>query len=197
MVDQAAAGAAFGLIHDIELPYTRSSEVPSRAAYREGWAAGTLAALARTLGTDVASTTFVLECRGGGLVGVGPGARLRHLGLRQQGAPNRSALADDRRWLACGGAVPGAFRRGQGARARAGGRGAGRFVDSDLDHGAGLGYRTRYHRGLGDLGGGSRLAPPSATSNVRRTPAPGGSRSGPKRAGSVWWLWTLCRATPS
>ena len=77
VVDQAAAGAAFGLIHDIELAVHTIQATPHRQLRTGGLGSRDMAALARTLSTDVASTTFVLECAAAaGLVGTGVASRL-------------------------------------------------------------------------------------------------------------------------
>lgn len=62
LVDSAAAGAAFGLLHDVELAVDTLETVPHRLLRTGGVAARDVTALARRLGTDTAYATFVLEC---------------------------------------------------------------------------------------------------------------------------------------
>lgn len=62
LVDSAAAGAAFGLLHDVELAVDTLESVPHRLLRTGGVAARDVTALARRLGTDTAYATFVLEC---------------------------------------------------------------------------------------------------------------------------------------
>ena len=75
LVDSAAAGAAFGLLHDVELVVHAVDTVPHRLLRTGGVATRDVAALGRRLGTDPAHATFVLECAGAaGLVA--PGSNL-------------------------------------------------------------------------------------------------------------------------
>ena len=77
VVDQAAAGAAFGLLYDIEAAVHAIQVRSHRVLRTGGLSSRDMAALARTLGTDVATATFVLECAAAaGLVGIGAGSRL-------------------------------------------------------------------------------------------------------------------------
>ena len=77
VVDQAAAGVAFGLLYDIELAVHAIQARSHRVLRTGGLGSRDMAGLARTLGADVATTTFVLECAAAtGLVGIGPGNRL-------------------------------------------------------------------------------------------------------------------------
>jgi len=62
LVDSAAAGAAFGLLHDVELVVQALDTVPHRLLRTGGVATRDIAALGRRLGTDAAHATFVLEC---------------------------------------------------------------------------------------------------------------------------------------
>ncbi len=61
-VDSAAAGAAFGLLHDVELAVQALETTPHRLLRTGGVAARDVTALGRRLGTDAAHATFVLEC---------------------------------------------------------------------------------------------------------------------------------------
>jgi hypothetical protein len=75
MVDSAASGAAFGLLHDVELVAYAVDTVPHRLLRTGGVATRDVAALGRRLGTDSVHATFVLECAAvAGLVG--PGSNL-------------------------------------------------------------------------------------------------------------------------
>src|SRR5215213_3400441 len=77
VVDQAAAGAAFGLLYDIEVAVHAIQARSHRVLRTGGLGSRDMAALARTLGTDVTTSTFVLECAAAaGLVGIGAGGRL-------------------------------------------------------------------------------------------------------------------------
>ena len=72
LVDSAAAGAAFGLLHDVELVVHALETSPHRLLRTGGVAARDVTALGRRLGTDAAHATFVLECAGAaGLVAPG------------------------------------------------------------------------------------------------------------------------------
>ena len=62
LVDRAAAGAAFELLHDIELVVETIDEDPPRPLRSGGLASRDLAALARRLDIDAAQATFVVEC---------------------------------------------------------------------------------------------------------------------------------------
>jgi hypothetical protein len=61
-VDQAAAGAAFALLHDIELLAHRVESVPHRLLRAGGLANRDVTALAQHLGADPAHAVFVIEC---------------------------------------------------------------------------------------------------------------------------------------
>ncbi|GAA1427119.1 helicase-associated domain-containing protein [Microlunatus lacustris] len=62
LVDSAAAGAAFGLLHDVELVAHAVDTVPHRLLRTGGVSARDVTALGRRLGTDADHATFVLEC---------------------------------------------------------------------------------------------------------------------------------------
>ena len=62
LVDSAAAGAAFGLLHDVELVAHAVDSAPHRLLRTGGVATRDVAALGRRLGTDPTHATFVLEC---------------------------------------------------------------------------------------------------------------------------------------
>ena len=77
MVDKAAAGAAFGLLHDVELVVHALEDSPHRLLRTGGLGTRDMSALARDLGTDLAAAAFVVECAAvAGLVAPGPGVRL-------------------------------------------------------------------------------------------------------------------------
>jgi hypothetical protein len=61
-VDQAAAGAAFALLHDIELLADRVESVPHKLLRAGGLANRDVTALAQHLGADPAQAVFVIEC---------------------------------------------------------------------------------------------------------------------------------------
>jgi hypothetical protein len=61
-VNQAAAGAAFALLHDIELLAQRLESVPHKLLRAGGLANRDVAALAQHLGADPAHAVFVIEC---------------------------------------------------------------------------------------------------------------------------------------
>ena len=61
-VDQAAAGAAFALLHDIELVAHRVESVPHRLLRAGGLANRDVTALAQHLGADPGHAVFVIEC---------------------------------------------------------------------------------------------------------------------------------------
>jgi Helicase conserved C-terminal domain len=61
-VDQAAAGAAFALLHDIELLAHRVESAPHRLLRAGGLANRDVTALAQHLGGDPAHAVFVIEC---------------------------------------------------------------------------------------------------------------------------------------
>jgi hypothetical protein len=61
-VDQAAAGAAFALLHDIELLAQRVESVQHRLLRAGGLANRDVTALAQHLGADPAHAVFVIEC---------------------------------------------------------------------------------------------------------------------------------------
>ena len=78
LIDRAAAGAAFGLLHDLELvvQHGRGRTAPAAAHRRAGHSRLTLA-LARRLGADPAHATFLLECASAaGLLAAGRGPGL-------------------------------------------------------------------------------------------------------------------------
>ncbi|HWI01505.1 MAG TPA: helicase-associated domain-containing protein, partial [Propionibacteriaceae bacterium] len=77
VVDQAAAGAAFRLLYDIELAVHAMQARSHRVLRTGGLGSRDTAALARTLGADVATATFLVECAAAAdLVGVGADGRL-------------------------------------------------------------------------------------------------------------------------
>jgi hypothetical protein len=77
LVDKAAAGAAFGLLHDVDLVVLAMEAAPHRLLRAGGLATRDVAALARSLGTDPAHAGFVVECAAAaGLVAAGAGLRL-------------------------------------------------------------------------------------------------------------------------
>jgi len=106
LVDSAAAGAAFGLLHDVELAVHALETQPHRLLRTGGVAARDVTALARRLGTDPAHATFVLECASAaGLVA--PGGNLCLLPTtdfdRWAGADGASRwLLLSRSWLTAG-----------------------------------------------------------------------------------------------
>jgi hypothetical protein len=61
-VDQAAAGAAFALLHDIELLARRLESVPHKLLRAGGLANRDVTALAQLLGADPTHAVFVIEC---------------------------------------------------------------------------------------------------------------------------------------
>jgi hypothetical protein len=72
VVDKAAAGAGFGLLHDLELAVHALESTPHRLLRTGGLAARDLTVLARNLGTDAAHATFVMEIAAtAGLVALG------------------------------------------------------------------------------------------------------------------------------
>lgn len=103
LVDRAGAGAAFGLLHDVELVAYALENAPHRLLRTGGLGTRDVAVLARELGTDVAHATFVVECAAAaGLIG--PAANLTALPtpdfdrwLGQTGAERWRLLADA--WL--------------------------------------------------------------------------------------------------
>ena len=60
--DGAAAGAAFGLLHDVELVARAVEDEPHKLLRTGGLSTRDGAALARRLGTDLAHAVFVVEC---------------------------------------------------------------------------------------------------------------------------------------
>lgn len=77
LMDRAAAGAAFGLLHDLELVVQRMEEEPHRLLRAGGLGSRELTLLARSLGADPAHTTFLVECASAaGLLAAGPGLAL-------------------------------------------------------------------------------------------------------------------------
>ncbi|MET1004449.1 MAG: helicase-associated domain-containing protein [Propionibacteriaceae bacterium] len=75
LVDKAAAGAAFGLLHDVELAAHSLESAPHRLLRTGGLGARDMTLLARNLSTDAAHASFVMECASiAGLVA--PGSNL-------------------------------------------------------------------------------------------------------------------------
>ncbi len=71
--DNAAAGAAFGLLHDVELVARAVEAAPHKLLRTGGMSTRDGAALARQLGTDLAHAVFVVECAAAaGLLAAGP-----------------------------------------------------------------------------------------------------------------------------
>lgn len=62
LVDRAGSGAAFGLLHDVELVAYAIEDTPHRLLRTGGLASRDIATLARSLGGDVGHATFVVEC---------------------------------------------------------------------------------------------------------------------------------------
>jgi Helicase conserved C-terminal domain len=62
LVDRAAAGAAFGLLDDVELLVERLDRAAVRPLRTGGLATRDVTALSRQLDTDAAHATFILEC---------------------------------------------------------------------------------------------------------------------------------------
>lgn len=62
LVDKAAAGAAFGLLHDVELAVHSLQTTPHRLLRTGGLSVRDLTVLARELSTDAAHASFVMEC---------------------------------------------------------------------------------------------------------------------------------------
>jgi hypothetical protein len=62
LVDRAAAGAAFALLHDIELVAQHLESVPHKLLRGGGLASRDVTALAQHLGADSAHAAFVVEC---------------------------------------------------------------------------------------------------------------------------------------
>jgi hypothetical protein len=62
LVDRAAAGAAFALLHDIELVAARIESVPHKLLRGGGLASRDVTTLAQHLGADPAYAAFVIEC---------------------------------------------------------------------------------------------------------------------------------------
>jgi Helicase conserved C-terminal domain len=62
LVDRAAAGAAFALLHDIELVGQHLESVPHKLLRGGGLASRDVTALAQPLGADSAHAAFVVEC---------------------------------------------------------------------------------------------------------------------------------------
>ncbi len=132
MVDRAAAGAAFGLLHDVELVAFGLEATPHKLLRTGGLGTRDIATLARELGTDVGHATFVVECAAAaGLVAAGPvGTLLPTVDfdrwLARAGAERWTVLADA--WAA----APRFFSRA----AEAGGHALG--PESDAPAAAGL-----------------------------------------------------------
>ena len=62
LVDRAAAGAAFALLHDVELVAQHLESVPHKLLRGGGLASRDVTALAQHLGADSAHAAFVVEC---------------------------------------------------------------------------------------------------------------------------------------
>jgi Helicase conserved C-terminal domain len=76
-VDRAAAGAAFALLHDIELVAQHVESVPHKLLRGGGLGSRDVAALAQHLGADPAHAAFVVECAAAArLVAPAPNAAL-------------------------------------------------------------------------------------------------------------------------
>jgi hypothetical protein len=88
-VDQAAAGAAFALLHDIEFLADRVESVPHKLLRAGGLANRDITALAQHLGADQAHAVFVIECA----------AAARLVAPAASGA--LLPTADYDRWLGC------------------------------------------------------------------------------------------------
>ena len=88
-VDQAAAGAAFALLHDIELLAHRLESVPHKLLRAGGLANRDVTALAQHLGADPAHAVFVIECAAA--------ARL----VAPAGSAALLPTADYDQWLGC------------------------------------------------------------------------------------------------
>ncbi len=104
LVDRAAAGAAFGLLHDIELVVESIDGAPPRPLRGGGLATRDVVALARRLDTDAAHATFLVECAfAAGLLGPAPQGLLPtsayDLWLADP-APGRWRLVADAWWAA-------------------------------------------------------------------------------------------------
>jgi hypothetical protein len=77
LVDKAAAGAAFGILHDVELVAHSLESSPHRLLRTGGLAARDMTTLVRNLSSDPAHAGFVMECASAaGLVAPGAGLRL-------------------------------------------------------------------------------------------------------------------------
>ena len=105
LVDRAGAGAAFGLVHDIENTVRSLEDTPVRLLRDGGVPHRDLGALAGELGTDRAHATFVLEwAAAAGLVAAGDRGRLLPTGTYDRWA-RREAPARWRTvaaaWLGC------------------------------------------------------------------------------------------------
>lgn len=96
LVDRAAAGAAYGLLHDVELVAYELESTPHRLLRTGGLGLRDVASLARKLGRDAAYATFVLECAAAaGLIG--PAAALTLLPTPE--VDRWSAAPSPDRWL--------------------------------------------------------------------------------------------------
>lgn len=62
LVDRAAAGAAFGLLHDVDLAVESMQSTPHRLLRTGGLSTRDVTALGRNLGTDPVHAAFVVEC---------------------------------------------------------------------------------------------------------------------------------------
>lgn len=77
LVDRAGIGAAYGLVHDVELTAHTLETVPHRLLREGGVALRDVSSLARILGTDPPHAAFVLEtAAAAGLIAGGDGVRL-------------------------------------------------------------------------------------------------------------------------
>jgi Helicase conserved C-terminal domain len=104
LVDRAAAGAAFGLLHDIELVVEMINDAPPRPLRGGGLPSRDLATLTRRLDTDSAHAGFLIECAfAAGLVAPAPAGLLPTSTYDRwlaDAAPNRWRLVADAWWVA-------------------------------------------------------------------------------------------------
>lgn len=96
LVDRAAAGAALGLLHDVDQVLADLVESPYRTLRTGGLAARDVTALARRLDLGVPQTTFVLECCAAADLVNTRGDRL----LPTPAQDRWAGLASDERWHA-------------------------------------------------------------------------------------------------
>lgn len=75
LVDKAAAGAASGLLHDVDLAVQSLEATPHRILRTGGLSTRDITVLGRALGTDAAHAGFVMECAAAARL-VAPGANL-------------------------------------------------------------------------------------------------------------------------